>query len=135
MSVMIEAPYPRIQHVLQMPNPIFSDSKAIAAQMDFAKSINNTPHTYIVTNEDWLLNYSFDRVGRGKLLELIDLIENYADGKMRLTTHEDEIWKVTLETIPAQFIMDVRSFPCGGGAAGRDESGRFELQFIGKQIG
>jgi hypothetical protein len=135
MTVRIEIPYPGFQRSILLPNPILTDSRSHVARINFGKSVNNTSYTYVMTNEDEQLVLKFEDIARGKILELIDLIERYGEDVMRITLHNGDIWKGYFENIPADFEISKLSSPAGGGVSGRDESGSFELIITGEQIG
>ncbi len=139
MSIKIEAPYHATADIIFVPNPDFSDEEGFDANTVVRKAMDNTLYSYnrrpdLITKT---LSFGWTNFGRGKMLELIELLERHAGDFIKLTDHKDtpRVWKVILDSNQTQFTIAGRSFPCGGAPSGRDERSNFGLRFTGEIVG
>jgi len=141
--IRLEGPYGTVQRISILPNPRFADEESIDATTSLRRAMDNTVYTYNKRPDtlEKVVTFTFAGVGRGKMLEVIEFIELYTGGFIRLIDHKTppRVWKAILETNPADFTTASRSFPCGGGkikpSVSRDEVGDFTLRFIGLVVG
>lgn len=128
----LEAPYNATQQITVLPNPDLDDEEGYDITTLVRKAMDGTIYSYNKrpsTTEKRLV-FTWTEAARGKILEVIEFIELYGGGLIRLIDHRGRIWKVILETNPTSFTILNRAVP-----AGFNESGSFTLSFFGKQIG
>lgn len=132
MTVRLEAPYNAVSQITVLPNPSLDDSEGMDVQTLVRKSMNGLMYSYISKPESDSKVYTltWDNIARGKILEVIEFIELFGAGFIKMVDHRSRIWKVLLETNPNSFIMEKRADPVGYG-----ESGSFTLVFVGKIVG
>lgn len=102
MSVLLHAPYPNIETISLLPNPIFSDLENQKSNVSIRRSMNNVVRTYVKKRTNHDFSYSF-RLTRAKALELKAFIESYNRVKILLVNHKDEQWVVNLTNNPFEF--------------------------------
>lgn len=111
-----------------LPNPIFSDSRALDVEVQYYQTINGTRYTYIRQNDGIKLVYTWEVLGRGKLLELEEFLQIYAGEIIQIIDHNSLIWDARL--IPGSFSFTTSSLSKNAGGS-RTESGDVTLEFIG----
>lgn len=131
MSVRLEAPYGSVAQITFLPNPELADEEGLDVLTIVRKAMDNTLYSYNRRPDDdkKRVSLNFNNIARTKILEIIEFIELYAGGFIRLVDHRNRSWKVILETNPTEFNVDKRASPAGG-----NESGSFTLVFLGKIV-
>lgn len=109
--IQFEAPYPGVQTVSQYPNPLLSDTEALAASMSSKRALDGTLYTYVKTKGGrrkmtWTL-----RMLRPKALELRAFIISYFASKIRVTDHNGRIWLGHFTNNPFEFDTSDRAGP------------------------
>lgn len=131
MSIRLEAPYGGVTQITFLPNPSLADEEGLDVLTIVRKAMDNTTYSYNrrPAIDKKKITFNFKDIARAKILEVIEFIELYAGGFIRLVDHRDRSWKVILETNPTEFNINKRASPAGG-----SESGSFTLVFLGKII-
>ena len=127
------APYNGSSQVTLLADPVFGDVQSVVGTVDLRKTINDTPYTYVHSADTQKLTLTLDRIGRGKMLEMIKFLEDFADVELKLVTHEDEVWRVRLLTNPLQLSIQYYAGPYFTDGR-RNDSGRFTLEFEGTKV-
>lgn len=130
MTMVLEGPFPGIQTVLLLPNPVLDNSKSLDVAINYTQSISGSRYTYVKTSGRKRLSFTWEVLGRGKLVELQEFYKAYAGQHVRLTDFRDNTWDVILEDEPS-ITIDVRSANAG---ATRRESGSVTLELNGAPI-
>lgn len=92
MTVKLEAPYPSIQVISFLPNPVFNDSEACTNEIQKHYTMDGRLYTYIKqTNGRRKLLMQFN-LHRMKGLELRAFIRAFYSTKIRLTDHLGVRW-------------------------------------------
>jgi len=109
--IQFEAPYPGIQTIVQYPNPLLSDTEALAASMSSRRALDGTVYTYVKTKGGrrkmtWTL-----RMLRPKALELRAFILSYFASKLKVTDYNDRIWLGHFTNNPFEFDTSDRAGP------------------------
>lgn len=128
----LEAPYNSTRQITILPDPDLDDEESFDIVTLVRKSMNDKIYSYNSrpsTNEQ-RLTFTWDTAARGKILEVIEFIELYGGGFIRVIDHKSRIWKTILQTNPTVFSINSRAVPVGF-----NESGSFTLIFFGKQVG
>ncbi len=131
MSVVLEAPFPGSVTALLLPNPLLGDLEGRDQTLQFRRSIDGTRYTYIKTSDRKRLTFTWEVLGRGKLVEVQEFYKNYTSERILLTDFRGDIWDVIFSENPITITMDTRSANAGGI---RFESGSLTLEFLGAQI-
>ena len=87
----IIAPYPEMQVICYLPNPILGDTLSIAASLQVKTSLNGSRRTFIKRKNRKKLTYRFN-LTRNKALELATFIEKYRDNDFKIVDHESQTW-------------------------------------------
>ena len=98
------------QTITLLPNPEFSDSEALTAEVLSQQTMDGTLHTYVKTkNARRKLLFTFN-LNRLKALELKAFIQAYYKSKIRLTDHNNVLWLGNFTSNPFDFesIVDER---------------------------
>ena len=134
--IRIDAPYKAVERISFMPNPDFTNEEGYSVTAFVNRAVDGTIYSYIrrPDTDTKILSLGWTRFGRGKMLELIELLREYAGDYVKLTDHLDRVWKVIISNNDTTFTIDGRTFPCGGGTTGRHEGTSFGLQFIGEIV-
>lgn len=101
-NMKIQAPFEQIQTTTFLPNPIFGNSVITAAEVARKKSMNGATYTYVKKKDRRKISLTVE-ITRDKLLELQEFVSIYLTADIRLTTHEDEVWKVVFANDPFEF--------------------------------
>ena len=127
MTIVLEAPYSAPVTASLLPNPILQDDEGLDVNVNLRQSMDGTPYTYVKSSLRSVITYTFENIGRGKLLELQEFVRLYAGVDIKITDYNGDVWKATIES-PVEFSTDVRSAPAG---SIRREAGSFTLTFTG----
>ena len=130
MSVTLEGPFPGIQTILLLPNPVLDNTKSLDVSVNFSQAIDGSRYTYVKTSGRKRITFTWENLGRGKLVELQEFYKAYAGQSVRLTDFRDNSWDVIMEQEPL-VVMDKRSVNAG---ASRKESGTVTLELNGAPI-
>ncbi len=125
-----EAPYAAPDTVVLLPNPVFGDSRALDVDLKHYQTLNGTRYTYIKTSANRRLTYTWEVLGRGKMLELEEFFQAYAGEFIKIIDHNSKVWKASIVEGASQFTTTQLSRNAGGP---RTESGSITLEFIGCQ--
>lgn len=124
--MILYAPAEAPTDIIQMPDPQLANEEGQRISMDLKTTRNGSLHTYIEKTSDRVLNYTFEGVGRGKIVELQEFFKIHAGNNIRLEDHRGTLWLVKLQSETLDATMDKRAAPIL-------ESGSFNLSFIGRQ--
>jgi len=107
--IQFEAPYPGIQTTVQYPNPLLSDTEALAASMSSRRAVDGTLYTYVKTKGGrrkmtWTL-----RMLRPKALDLRAFLLSYFASKIKVTDHNGRIWLGNFTNNPFEFDTSDRA--------------------------
>jgi hypothetical protein len=119
----IQAPHRLVNATTVLPNPEWGDSKALIAEIDLQIAMDGSAFAVTSDSGEQKLQYAWT-LTRSKALELDAFINVYAGQTWRLTTHEDEVWIVKLDT-------DVIDFTYLNAC----EDVSVVLEFVGKKYG
>ena len=101
--IKLAAPYPNIQTITYLPNPLFSDSEALTVSVSKQQMMDGTLHTYVKTkNSRRKLILAFN-LYRAKGQELKTFIQAYFDSKVLLVDHLDVSWVGNFTINPFDF--------------------------------
>lgn len=101
--IKLAAPHPTIQTITLLPNPEFSDSEGLTAEVLQHRSMVGTLYTYVkAKNTKKRLLFRF-QLTRQKALELRAFIQAYYKSKIRVTDHNNISWIVYLMNNPFEF--------------------------------
>ena len=128
MSVELTGPYDSPTATTLIPNPIFQDSEQLADELLFRQSMNGANYTYIKSTTDRRISYTFEDVGRGKMLEVQAFLKQFRGQFIKLKNFRNETWKVFVEADTITFTTETLSKNSGGS---RQEAGTFTLTFVG----
>lgn len=108
MSLRLAAPYPTIETITYLPNPLLSDVRRAAQSVETRRSMDNTVRTYVKTSQRKVFTYNM-RLTRQKSLELRAFIESYYRSQIHMTDHDDRQWIVYLTNNPFDFSASGRA--------------------------
>jgi len=128
--MIIEGPYPGIAQALLLPNPIHGNTEGRDHSVSFRKSINGTRYTYVKSSDRKRLVFTWETLGRGKLVEIQEFYKLYAGNNVKVTDFRGDIWDAIFAEEP-ELSTESRSVNAG---AARKESGTITLEFLGVQI-
>jgi hypothetical protein len=106
--VYLSAPYPGILQTVVLPAPLWGDTENIASEMRLMRSMNGVTRTYVKTNRNRRLTYTFRLLEREKAIELLNFLKSYDSDKMRIINWKGEVWSVNLLTNPSDFVQTRR---------------------------
>jgi len=109
--IQFEAPYPGIQTIVQYPNPLLSDTEALAASMSSRRALDGTVYTYVKTKGGRRKMTLSLRMLRPKALELRAFILSYFASKLKVTDYNDRIWLGHFTNNPFEFDTSDRAGP------------------------
>ena len=130
MTMVIEGPYPGIAQALLLPNPIHGNTEGRDQLVSFRKSINGTRYTYVKSSERKRLEFTWETLGRGKLVEIQEFYKLYAGNHIKITDFRGDVWDAIFVGEPE---LSIEKRTANAGAA-RKESGTITLEFLGVQI-
>ena len=110
-----------------MPDPILTNTRGQVIDVNLRTSRDGTQYTYVRKGTEKTLSYTFENMGRGKLVELQEFIKTFQGSKFRIEDHHQVFWIATLTPETIQTVMDRRAFPVL-------ESGNVTLEFTGSQM-
>jgi len=110
-----------------MPNPQLANTRGQIVQTNLRTSRDGTQYTYNRKGLEKTLSYTFEGVGRGKLVELQEFIKTYQGFQFRIEDHHQVLWLVYITPDTFQTVMDRRGSPVL-------ESGSITLEFTGSQL-
>ena len=122
MSVILDAPHNIPQTRTILPNPELGDTQDLRDEVIYKESIDGTIYSHIKTNNRKRLIYDFD-ITRLKALEILEFFTAYNDEYIRLTNHDNEVWKVKLLNSTLDFLVATMS-----------QDGNITLEFEGEKI-
>ena len=115
MSFIVQGPYPLMQSTLVLPSPREGNQKNLAASVQVMRSMNNTVYTYVKTKRGRKV-HQWDFIGsKDKGREVVQFIELYAGGLVRITDHEgnSHIGYVTVNPLELTGTGRAEGFPSG----------------------
>lgn len=132
MSVLINYPYPLLEHLLILPNPAINDGESPDTDLLIHRTIGGENHVYVRENKDseLILTLEFKNILRFKLEETKTFIRNYTGFYVRYNNQFDEQFKMRIVNSPT-FVYTKRASP---GNPARAESGEFNLVLQGVRI-
>lgn len=107
--VILQAPFGALQTSVVLPSPLWGDTENVTSEMSLRRSMNGATKTFVKTNKNRRLTYTFRILDELKALELIEFCRYYNSDKIRLTNWKGEVWKVNLLTNPFDFVQTRRS--------------------------
>jgi hypothetical protein len=130
MTISLAAPFSAPTSITLLPNPIFGNAEGIDSETSYDEAIDGNPHTYVKRSGNMKLAFQFANIGRGKLLEVQELLQAYVGEQIRLIDHNGDVWRVVAIS-PVSLTIDGLAINSGGP---RKESGSFTLEFIGAKV-
>jgi len=88
--MVIKAPYPHVQTVMVLPNPVLDNSEEPLDERDYRIMMDKTVYSYIKRIGESTFRYSF-RLTRLKAIEVIAFVENYIGTKWEITDHHEVV--------------------------------------------
>ena len=111
MSFIMQAPYPALKTTSLLPSPQFANTQGLKARLkSVMRSMNNKRYTYVQTNPDQTLMFQF-LMTRAKSLEVREFVLLYFGSKIKVTTHEGDVWLVRFVNDPFEFTGERRAEP------------------------
>jgi hypothetical protein len=111
MSFIMQAPYPALKTTSLLPSPQFSNTQGLKQRIaSIMRSMNNKRYTYVNTSPDQVLTFQF-LMTRAKSLELREFLLLYFAEKIKITTHENEVWVVHFVNDPFEFTGERKAEP------------------------
>lgn len=126
----LTAPYDTPMTTTLLRNPQ-GDSRSNDVVMNHRRAMTGRHYSYVKRSSRERLELQFTNVQRDKLREVEEFIRAYSGEYIRYVSPEGDVWRMLLETDPAEFSILRRAAPCG---AGRKESGDFTLVLIGTRV-
>src|SRR5690554_1212730 len=106
--IQLAAPYPAVQTVSILPNPLLSDSEALTASVSSKRAIDGTHYTYVRTKGGRRkLLWSF-QLTRPKSLELRAFLYAYFASPIKVTDHNGRVWVGHFTNNPFEFNTESR---------------------------
>jgi hypothetical protein len=130
MTVIIEAPYPATVTGLILPNPELDNTESRNISVNHELAMDGTRYTYVKTSARKLLSYTWESIGRGKLVEVQEFYKLYAGERIKVTDFKGNVWDALFQNAPT---ITTTKLSVNAGAA-RKESGALTLEFLGAQI-
>lgn len=127
--IRLEGTYDTPTVVTLIPSPVVEDTQGLEDQINFGQSMDGTRYTYVKSTNDKRLSYTFQNIGRGKILEIQEFFRTFRGEFIRLINFRGETWKVFVDADSINFQTDKRSVNSGGS---RKEAGSFTLEFVGE---
>ncbi len=111
MSFILQAPYPALKTTTMLPSPQFGNAASLKSKIkSIMRSMTNKRYTYVQSSPDQTLTYQF-LMTRAKSLELREFILLYFANKLKITTHEGEVWVVRFVNDPFEFTGERKAEP------------------------
>jgi len=131
MTMILEAPFAAPITTMIMPNPQLENTEGRDISANFKLSIDGTRSTYVKSSDRKTLTFTWEDLGRGKLVEIQEFFKLYVGDSIKLTDFRGDQWNVIFGENPIDVSINSRSYNSGGG---RKESGSVTLEFLGAQI-
>lgn len=126
--IQLAAPFPTYQSKIALPDPDFSDVRALEVKINPRVSMSGVVRTYIQTSSQERLTYRFV-LTREAALALREFFRLHYSHKIFMRTHDNESWLGTFLTNPFEFTAATRALRSGG-----YENITIELQFVGVKV-
>lgn len=110
-----------------LPDPALENSRGQAISVNLRTSRDGTQYTYIRKGTEKTLSYTFENVGRGKIVELQEFIKTYQGSQFRFEDHRQVVWLAFLTPETIESVMENRAAPIL-------ETGSVTLEFTGRQL-
>lgn len=110
--------------VILLPDPIKSNEQGQKIAMSLKLTRNGDQHTHVKRTESKTLNYTFQQVGRGKVVELQEFLKLHSSAQIRITDHRDQTWTATLLDSSLSAAIQTKATPVL-------EACDFTLSFVG----
>ena len=110
--------------------PDFGDSRQNMTELEQNRIWNGDARYYPKKSDQLRRTHTWTSVGREKILEVMNFMENYGHERLLVNDHTGLTMFGWVENIPFEVTMVGRSNDCGGGPSGRDETGSFSIVFI-----
>lgn len=111
--------------ILYMPDPVLGNERGQALGMSLKTARDGTQYTHVKRTGLKTLTYSFENVGRGKIVEVQEFLKRNNGNYIRVEDHRGDLWRVLAQEEEHTFSMDKKASPVL-------EAGSFELTFIGE---
>lgn len=131
MSMIFEAPFFTPVTVTILPNPELENTEGQDISVQLKRAIDGTRSSYVKSSDRKTLNFVWQNLGRGKLVELQEFFKLYVGEQVRLTDFRGDQWNVIFSENPIDVSVNTRSVNAGGA---RKESGSISLELLGVQI-
>ncbi len=102
MSLVLQAPYELIQTTILLPSPELGDYTSPQVKTSIRNSENGVIYSTVKSNLGIKFEWDF-RLTHAKARELRLFLDNYNSKFWRVTTWEDEMYKMKLLTNPVDF--------------------------------
>lgn len=102
MGLLLQAPYQLIQTTVLLPSPELGDYISPQVKVNIRNSENGVIYSTVKSNNKVKFEWDF-RLTPAKARELRLFIDNYNALDWRITTWEDELYKMKLLTNPVEF--------------------------------
>jgi len=114
-----------------LPSPQLEDTNALSVGINHRQSMTAAHYTYVKKRnaDKRQFEYTFENVGRGKLVEVQEFYKLFAGERVFITDHHNVTTPVYFLSDNIEFTTSNRSNPSGG-IGERSESGDFTLEFI-----
>jgi len=110
-----------------LPDPALSNTRGQVISSNLRMSRDGTQYTYVRKGTDKTLSYTFEGVGRGKLVELQEFIKANQGNVFRIQDHHNVVWLAYLTPETIETVMEKRAAPIL-------ETGSVTLEFTGTQL-
>ena len=138
MSMTLRAPYanpnnPAVGPItaLILPNPELENTEGQDLSLQLRRAIDGTRSTYVKSSDRKSLSFTWESLGRGKLIEVQEFFKLYVGDHILLEDFRGDIWDVIFAEDPISTTTSKRSANFGGPRA---ESGSLTLEFLGAKI-
>jgi hypothetical protein len=108
----MQAPYPAVKTTSILPSPQFSNTQGLKTRIaSIMRSMNGSKrYTYVKKSPDETLTFQF-LLTRPKSLELRDFILLYFASKVKITTHDGDVWSANFVNDPFEFTGERKAEP------------------------
>lgn len=131
MTMIIEAPFPGITDAIIFPNPDLGNTEGRDVSVNFKQSMDGSVTTYVRSSQRKSLSFTWNVLGRGKLVEIQEFYKLFSGNRLKLTDFRGDVWDVIFAEDPVTITVETLSQNAGGA---RTESGSLTLEFLGAQI-
>ncbi len=114
-----------------LPSPILDNTESLDIDLVHRRSMTGVNYTYVKkrSSDRRRFSYTFEAVGRGKLVEVQEFFKQFGGKVIHITDHLGATNSVVFEDDEIAFTTDGRGNPSGASGA-RQEVGNFTLNFI-----